>query len=118
MPVVVYRQPWFWAVLVAVAAILGFVIVIAASSPDRNATDSTTIVQQPSSTPEPPEPQVVPVPTTPSTPSTVTTPPAEPVRPERPAAPAKPAPAPKPQPPTIIREKTVIIREGNRDTAI
>lgn len=114
MPVPAYRQPWFWAVIVAVAAILGFVIVTAASNPERNAGDSTTIVQQPSAAPEP---QAVPVPVTPSTPSspsTVTPPPAEPVRPERPVAPAKPAPAPKP---TVIKEKTVIIREGHPSTA-
>ena len=104
MPVVIYRQPWFWAVIIAVAAVLGFVVVIAASNRDRAAENSTTIVQQPSA---PDTPTIVPTPA-PETPSGITPPaPVEPERPERPEDPAKPAPPPTVKERVIIREKAV-----------
>jgi hypothetical protein len=93
MPVVVYRQPWFWAIIIAVVAILGFVVVIAASN-DRTDTDSTTIVQQPAPANGT---HVVPVPNG----STTT----------QPAPPAEPAEPAKPAEPRIIRERQTIIRE-------
>ena len=92
MPVIVYRQPWFWAIVIAVVAILGFVVVIAASNTDRTATDSTTIVQQPSPSATPP---VVPFPGNT----------AEPAEPSPPAEPAEPA-----LPPKVIREREVIVK--------
>lgn len=88
MPVAVHRQPWFWAVIIAVAAILGFVVVIAASNRDREA-DSTTIVQQPAPAPDT---TVVPVPGTSGSNTPQTPPP--PVEPERPVEPARPATPP------------------------
>ncbi len=119
MPVVVYRQPWFWAVVIAVVALLTFGIVIAASGPNRDANDTTTVIQQPSPQPET---AVVPVPTpglggTGSAGSTTapTPAPARPEEPERPVRPATPPPTARPEPPQVIRERTVIIREGNRD---
>jgi outer membrane biosynthesis protein TonB len=99
MPVVIYRQPWFWAVIIAVVAILGFVIVTAASNKDRAADSSTTIVQQPAPSTTP-NPAVVPVPTpsvTPSTPSQ----PVSPVPPVKPVEPAKPAPP-------VVKEKVIV----------
>lgn len=106
MPVVIYRQPWFWAVIIAVVAVLGFVVVIAASNRDR-AGDSTTIVQQPAPSPSPNSP-IVPVPSTGS--GNMTTPqpaqPEEPVRPERPAEPAQPT-TPQVKERVIVKEKAV-----------
>lgn len=105
MPVVVYRQPWFWAVVIAVVAILGFVVVIAASNRDRADSDTTTIVQQPA-----PDPgtNVVPVPggTTQSQPAE----PAEPAEPVQPQEPAKPVQPSQPAPQVTERER-VIVRE-------
>jgi outer membrane biosynthesis protein TonB len=99
MPVVIYRQPWFWAVIVAIVAIMGFVIVTAASSRDHAADSSTTIVQQPTPTTTP-NPAVVPVPTPSVTPSMPTTP-VSPVPPVKPAEPAKPAPP-------VVKEKVIV----------
>lgn len=103
MPVVIYRQPWFWAVVIAVVAVLGFVIAIGASSKDRTADNSTTIVQQPSPAPNP---SVVPVPTPGANTPPPSAEPVQPVQPERPVEPAKPAP-PQVKERVIIKEKPV-----------
>lgn len=100
----VYRRPWFWAVIIAVAAVLVFAVVIAANSPDRVGTDSTTVIQQPS--PTDPAPAVTPLPV----PAPAAAPAPAPVPPQEPAL------AKEPQvttiiKPEVVREKTVIIRE-------
>lgn len=93
----VYRRPWFWAVIIAVAAILVFAVVIAANSPDRVGTDSTTVIQRPSPAEPPPAVTPAPIPAPAVTPP-ATTPPQEP-------------PVTTIIKPEVVREKTVIIRE-------
>ena len=122
MPVVVYRQPWFWAVIVGLAAVLIFAVVIGASGPGRRDQDTTTIVQQPSPAPAPapvvpvPSPQAIPVPS-PGISTSRPAAPSQPVAPARPAQPKQPAPArtAKAPAPQVIHEKTVIIREKASD---
>jgi hypothetical protein len=126
MPVVVYRRPWFWGVVIAAVAILTFTVIIAASGPDRDRREPDVIVQppaQPAPVP-PPGVQVAPMPAphlqpapepAPAPPGVTIRPaPAEPApsaAPARPARPASPPPAAKARPPQVIREKTVIIPE-------
>jgi hypothetical protein len=116
MPVVVYRQPWFWGLIVALCALLVFGVVSLASNSNREEPQSTTIVQQPAPppAPSPSSPAIIPVPG----PSVSSIPPAPPVRPVEPARPAEPKsatgsglPTIIKQVPQIIKEKTVVIRE-------
>jgi len=113
MPVVWYRQPWFWAVIVAVAAIFIFGMVIAASGPNRQAGgDTTTVVQQPAPAPAENEtyiPVPVPAPSA-SAPSATPAPPVQPARPAQPEKPAKERVIVKEQP-KIIHKETVVIRD-------
>lgn len=113
MPNVWYRQPWFWAILVVVPAILGFTLMIAASGRNRDQS-KTTVVQAPPAppvrdsgdttvvtTPAPaePAPTVTPAPVVEQPAPRVIPPPVVSTRPAQPAR----SPAP-----TIVRERTVI----------
>lgn len=91
----VQRQPWFWALLTAVAALFIFTMVIVAANRSDDRPDSTTVVQQPSPNDQP---EVVPVPVpTPSTPPSATVP----------STPAPPAPP-------VVRERTIIIPDNEK----
>lgn len=106
--IVVYRQPWFWGVMIALVAVFAGAIMINASSPRQNRED-TTIVQQPAPASNPAVVATVPttVPTTSTFPATPA--PVSPAPTARTVAPARPAP------PVIVREKTVIIHDRGGD---
>lgn len=95
----VHRQPWFWAIVAAVVALFIFTLAIVASN--RDAPDSTTVVQAPS---PPNSPEIVPFPP----PGTDTVPP--------PAEPTPPAPPTEPSPP-VVRERTIIVERDGEEEA-